>query len=67
MPYNYLSRAEWTAAWSRAGLAVDQWESSLNLYPAPASWVFERGLHFAARLAPVARHGSSPQVMDAMS
>ena len=52
LPYRYLSRAEWLAAIDGAGLRVDRWVPHLGLYPAPASWLFERGLHFAARLVP---------------
>jgi hypothetical protein len=27
------------------------WETTLGLYPAPASWVFDRGLHVLCRLS----------------
>jgi SAM-dependent methyltransferase len=50
LPYNYLTSAQWDDAFARAGLRVDAWVPRLGLYPAPASWLFERGLHFAARL-----------------
>lgn len=52
LPYNYLSRAEWERAFASAGLRVDAWRSRLGLYPAPATWLFDRGLHFATRLVP---------------
>jgi SAM-dependent methyltransferase len=52
LPYRYLRRAEWDDAIGGAGLRVDAWEERLGLYPAPARWLFERRLHFVARLTP---------------
>ena len=52
LPYNYLARTEWDEAFTAAGLSVDRWEPELGLYKRPMSYVFERGLHFAARLVP---------------
>lgn len=54
LPYNYWSRSEWSSALSQLGLTTSEMKTSLGLYPAPASWVFERGLHFVARLQPSA-------------
>lgn len=50
LPYNYLSRSEWDAAFATAGLHVDSWNERLGLYAPPLSWFFERRLHFVARL-----------------
>jgi hypothetical protein len=50
LPYNYWSRSEWSAAFSAGQLEVSEMKTSLGLYPRPASWMFERGLHFVARL-----------------
>jgi hypothetical protein len=50
LPYNYWTKAQWYGAFSRLGLRVTDIENSLGLYPAPASWLFDRGLHFVARL-----------------
>jgi len=50
LPYNYWSKAEWDAAFDAVGLKPVEIKRSLGLYPAPASWVFERGLHFIGRL-----------------
>ena len=50
MPHHYLSAAEWDVAFSQAGLIPDRTIRSLNLYPWPASWLFDRGLHFIASL-----------------
>jgi hypothetical protein len=52
LPYNYWSRSEWSAAFSQLGLKAGEMKTSLGLYPVPASWIFERGLHFVARLQP---------------
>lgn len=54
LPYRYLRRSEWEDAIAGAGLRIDAWEGTLGLYPPPASWLFDRGLHFMARLAPSA-------------
>ena len=50
LPYNYWSRLEWTAAFKASRLEVSEMKTSLGLYPQPASWMFERSLHFVARL-----------------
>jgi SAM-dependent methyltransferase len=47
---DYWPRREWDAAFAAAGLSARAWNERLGLYPFPASWVFERGLHFVARL-----------------
>jgi SAM-dependent methyltransferase len=52
LPYNYWSQTEWSSAFSQLGLKTSEMRTSLGLYPAPASWIFERGLHFVARLQP---------------
>jgi SAM-dependent methyltransferase len=50
LPYNYWSRHQWSKAFGQLGLKTCEMSTTLGLYPAPASWVFERGLHFVARL-----------------
>ena len=49
LPYNYWSKAEWDAALEAVGLKPVDMKGSLGLYPAPASWIFERDLHFIGR------------------
>ena len=49
LPYNYWSKAEWDAALDAVRLQPVEMKLSLGLYPPPASWVFERGLHFIGR------------------
>lgn len=51
LPYNYLSRREWTGIWGRLGLATSRFATRLSLYPRPFSWAFDRGLHFVTVLA----------------
>ena len=51
LPYNYLSDPEWRGIWSRLGLKVERLTDRIGLYPAPFSWLFDRRLHFVARLA----------------
>jgi SAM-dependent methyltransferase len=43
-------RAEWHRAFSKLGLAVTFWDGSLKLYPFPADLIFDRSLHFIAKL-----------------
>jgi len=50
LPYNYWPKARWEVAFEKLELTVESWESRLGLYPWPASLVFERSLHFLARL-----------------
>jgi SAM-dependent methyltransferase len=50
LPYNYWSREEWTAAFQSLSLEPDEIIYRLRLYPMPASFVFDRDLHFLARL-----------------
>lgn len=51
LPYNYLSSRQWRAIWQRLGLSVDILVTDLSLYPRPASWVFDRRLHFVTNLS----------------
>ena len=50
LPYNYWPKQRWFDAFDTLGLKVGMWTTKLGLYPRPASWVFERSLHFVARL-----------------
>ena len=55
LPYHYWSEREWEAAWSELGWEPDHYRTRLGLYPWPASLLFERGLHFLARIVPRGR------------
>jgi SAM-dependent methyltransferase len=50
LPYNYWPKARWLDLFKRRGLKVEEWVDRLGLYPAWARPVFERKLHFIARL-----------------
>ncbi len=50
LPYNYWPEGRWREAFERLGMRPVHWESRLDLYPWPASWLFDRSLHFVARL-----------------
>lgn len=52
LPYNYWSEAQWREAFAELNLAIDFWTQRVPLYPLPASWLFQRRLHFIARLVP---------------
>ena len=50
LPYNYWSAMEWTLALQRIGAAIEFWDTDLRLYPWPISALFDRSLHFVARV-----------------
>jgi len=51
LPYNYLSSSEWRRLWFDRGLRIDRSVDELGLYPTPFGWLFDRKLHFVARLS----------------
>ena len=51
LPHKYWTRAQWELAFESLNLAVDQWNQVLRLYPWPATLIFDRSLHFAARVS----------------
>ena len=50
LPYNFWSRARWERAFESLGAKVDVFEENLKLYPPPFTWLFDRKLHFFAKL-----------------
>ena len=50
LPYNYWKREQWVDACGQLGLAIGAWRGDLGIYPWPATWLFDRSLHFVARL-----------------
>ncbi|MDQ3814251.1 MAG: class I SAM-dependent methyltransferase [Armatimonadota bacterium] len=50
LPYTYWSQQQWDQAFQELNLAVDTWHKDLRLYPVPAHWIFDRDLHFVARI-----------------
>jgi hypothetical protein len=62
LPYNYLSRKEWTAIFDRLGLYTLRWEPRLGIYPAPFGFIFDRSLHFVATVTKTPQTHAGPQV-----
>jgi SAM-dependent methyltransferase len=52
LPYNYFTRAQRDAMIDRVGCVPVRTVEQLGIYPAPASWLFDRGLHFMGLLKP---------------
>lgn len=50
LPYNYWTKRRWDGAFGQFGLSVDAWIDRIGLYPWWARPVFERKLHYIARL-----------------
>jgi len=50
LPYNYWSTDQWTQAWKELECFPDIYDTRLELYPWFARFLFERGLHFIARI-----------------
>lgn len=50
LPYDYWPEDRWHDVFAELGLAIEVWRPRLGLYPWPASWLFDRSLHFLARL-----------------
>ena len=48
--YNYLSEKKWRKLFNELDLEVIHWKSQLNLYPFPASLLFDANLHYIALL-----------------
>jgi len=50
LPYNYLNKTEWDSLFHEVGLKIECTDSKLNLYPFPFNLLFDRKLHFCAKL-----------------
>ncbi len=50
LPYAYWTRARWHEVFTELRLEPIEWNERLGLYPGPARLVFDRSLHFIARL-----------------
>lgn len=51
LPYNYWCRAQWDQAFESLSMEVEDWNGRPKLYWWPASLLFDRRLHFIARLS----------------
>lgn len=49
---HYLSRDEWASLWNDQGMAVREVDEAIDLYPGLVKPLFEKGLHFVARIEP---------------
>ena len=52
LPYAYWTRQRWLKVLEELELTPTEWTERLSIYPWPASLVFDRSLHFLARLEP---------------
>ncbi len=50
LPYNYWPERRWRETFARLGMTPTIWLNKLELYAPPATWLFDRSLHFIARL-----------------
>jgi SAM-dependent methyltransferase len=50
LKYNYWTELQWREMFAALDLAVQEWNAQIGLYPVPATWLFERSLHFIAKL-----------------
>jgi SAM-dependent methyltransferase len=50
LTYNYWPERRWREVFAELGLTVAEYRRKLALYPIPARWIFDRSLHFVARL-----------------
>ena len=50
LPYNYWAKRRWQQAFQALGLEPVYMQPDLGLYPPPMSFLFDRSLHFIARL-----------------
>ena len=50
LPYNYLREEDWREVFLAVGCEPVQWKEKLKLYPVPFTWLFDRSLHFVARV-----------------
>lgn len=50
LPHHYWSQDQWEGAFQKLGLVVTDYKTNLGLYPWPFNLVFEKNLHFVAKL-----------------
>lgn len=52
LPYNYWTEQRWRDSFAGLGMTIEHWITQVGLYAWPASLLFDRQLHFVARLKP---------------
>lgn len=55
LPFHYWSEAHWQRVLAEERFEIDRWQGRLGLYPFPSNLLFDRRLHFVARLGIAAR------------
>jgi len=50
LPYNYWTEEQWHDAFESLGLNVEALYNSIGLYPWPSALIFDRTLHFIAKI-----------------
>jgi hypothetical protein len=50
LPYDYWTRKQWNQVFTEIGVTPTQWADRLGLYPVPLTFMFDRSLHFIARM-----------------
>jgi len=50
LPYEFWPRQRWIETFDMLDLRITDWKKDLRLYPWPVRWIFDRSLHFVARL-----------------
>lgn len=50
LTHTYWPKQKWFETCDTLGMKMGTWKTELKLYPWPANWIFERSLHFIARL-----------------
>jgi len=50
LPYNYWPESRWREAFAKLGLRMASVTTNIGLYPSPFNLIFDRRLHFIARL-----------------
>lgn len=54
LPYDFWSQSQWREAFGTCGLGVEAVRRRFGIYPRPFGVLFERRMHFIARLSPAA-------------
>lgn len=56
LPFNYLSKNQWNDLFTRSGVLAEKEIPYLGLYSQPFSLIFDRELHFMAKLKKASKH-----------
>ena len=51
LPFNFWSSKQWRELFAGHNLKVEVFKKTLRIYPRPASWFFDRSLHFISQLS----------------